>query len=45
MSSQTIEMKFNELSNNMSIKLINGLRLYISLIKKNIDNGKNLKNC
>ena len=40
MSSQTIEMKFNELSNNMSIKLINGLRLYISLIKKNIDNGK-----
>ena len=27
----------------MSIKLINGLGLYISLIKKNIDNGKNLK--
>ena len=35
-------MKFNELSNNMSIKLINGLRLYISLIKKNIDNGKKI---
>ena len=33
MSSQTIEMKFNELSNNMSIKLINGLRLYIFQLK------------
>ena len=27
----------------MSIKLINALRLYISLIKRNIDNEKNLK--
>ena len=43
MSNQTTELKFNELSNTMSIKLINGLGLYISLIKKNIDNGKNLK--
>ena len=37
MVSQTIEMKFNELSN----KLINGLGLYISLIKNNTDNRKN----
>ena len=37
MVSQTIEMKFNELSN----KLINRLGLYISLIKNNIDNRKN----
>ena len=36
-------MKFNELWNNMSIKLIDGSRLYISLIKKNIGNGKNFK--
>ena len=38
-SNQTIEIKFSELSN----KLINGLKLYISLIKRNIYNGKNLK--
>ena len=43
MSSQKTEMKFKKLSNNMNIKLVNGLGLYISLIKKNIDNGKNLK--
>ena len=43
LSSQTIEMKFNELSNSMSIELINGLRLYSFLMKKNIDNEKNLK--
>ena len=42
-SNKTIEIKFNELSNNVSIKLINGLRLYISLIKRNIDNEKILK--
>ena len=42
MSNQAIEMKFNELSNNMNIKLINGSELHIFLIKKNIyiDNGK-----
>ena len=34
MSNQTIEMQFNKLSNKMNIKLINVLRLYISLIKK-----------
>ena len=34
MSNQAIEMKFNELSNNMNSKLINGLGLHISLIKK-----------
>ena len=39
MSSQTIEIKFNELSK----KLINGLTLNISLIKNNIDNEKYLK--
>ena len=38
-SSETIQMKFNELSN----KLINGFELYIYLIESNIDNGKNLK--
>ena len=43
MSSQTIEMKFNELLNNMNIKLINRLKLHISLITKNIDNRKSLK--
>ena len=37
------KMKFNKLSNDLNIKLINGWELYISLIKKNIDNGKNLK--
>ena len=36
-------MKFNKLLNNMSIKLIDGLGLYIFLIKKNIDNEKILK--
>ena len=36
-------MKFNKLSNDLNIKLINGSELYISLIKKNINNGKNLK--
>ena len=40
MSNQEIEMKFNELSNNTNIKLINGSGLHISLVKK-IDNGKN----
>ena len=45
MSSQTTEMRFNKLSNNVNIKLINGLGLHISLIKKNINNGKNLKTC
>ena len=39
MSSQIIEIKFNELSK----KLINGLTLNISLIKNNIDNEKYLK--
>ena len=34
-------MKFNELSNHVNIELINGSRLHISLIKKNINNGKN----
>ena len=43
MSSQKTEMKFKKLSNNMNIKLVNGLGLHISLIKKNTDNGKNLK--
>ena len=36
MSNQATEMKFNELSNNMNIKLINGSRLQIFLIKKYI---------
>ena len=45
MSSQTTEMRFNKLSNNVNIKLINGLGLHIFLIKKNINNGKNLKIC
>ena len=40
MSSQVIEIKLNELSNNTSIKLMDGLGLYIYLIKNNIDNGK-----
>ena len=39
MSSQIIEIKFNELSK----KLINRLTLNISLIKNNIDNEKYLK--
>ena len=39
MSRQTIEIKFDVLSK----KLKNWLALYISLIKNNIDNGKNLK--
>ena len=43
MSSQKTHMKFKKLSNNMNIKLGNGLGLHISLIKKNTDNGKNLK--
>ena len=47
MSSQLIEIKFNELSNNISIKLIDGLGLYIYLIKNNIGNGKKIikKDC
>ena len=32
MSNQKTEMKFNKLSDNMNINLINGLKLYISLI-------------
>ena len=43
MSNQTREMEFSELSDNMNIKLINGLGVYISLIKNDTDNGKNLK--
>ena len=43
MPSQKIEMKFNELSNNMNIKLINELKLYTFLIKDNTDNGKIIK--
>ena len=34
MSNQAIEMKFNELSNNMNIKLINGSGLHIFLMEK-----------
>ena len=47
MSSQLIEIKFNELSNNISIKLIDGLGLYIYLIKNNIGNRKKIikKDC
>ena len=39
MLNQTIETKFNESSNH----LINGLALYNSLIKNNIDKGKKFK--
>ena len=39
MSNETIDIKVNKLSN----KPINGLALYPSLIKDNIDNGKNHK--
>ena len=39
MWNQTIQIKFNESSK----QLINGLALYISLIKNNIDDGKNFK--
>ena len=37
------EMKFDELSNNMNIKLINGSGLHIYLIKTNLDYGKILQ--
>ena len=39
MWNQTIQIKFNESSK----QLINGLALYVSLIKNNIDDGKKLK--
>ena len=43
MSNQTVKVKFSDLSNKMNINLKNGLKLYISLIKNNIDCGKNHK--
>ena len=39
MSSQTVKIKFHVLSN----QLIHSLALYITLIKNNIGDGKNLK--